>query len=194
MATMSTPETIMRTEPVRPLKRVEYERLAAEGFFEDEKVELLFGQVVPMTPVDPAHPESLYRLRRALERQLGERARVRDQSSFAASDISEPQPDVAVVPQVDYWTEHPTKAFLVVEVSRSSLRRDKIVKTALYGLAAVDEYWIINLVDEVVEVYRARHNGEWRQRTTHQRGDTIAMHAFPDVQIAISEILPPVQP
>jgi Uma2 family endonuclease len=191
METMSTPETVMRTEPIRPLKRVEYERLAAEGFFEDEKVELLFGQVVPMTPVDPAHPESLYRMRRALERQLGERARVRDQSSFAASEISEPQPDVAVVPEADYWSQHPAKAFLVVEVSRSSLRRDKVVKTVLYGLAEVDEYWIVNHVDEVVEVYRDRHNGEWRQRTTHQRGDTIAMHAFPDVQIAVSEILPP---
>ena len=192
MEDMSTPETILRSEPYRPLKRVEFERLAAEGFFDDEKVELLFGVVVPMTPIDPSHPESVYRFRRALERQLGERARVRDQSSFAASDISEPQPDLAVVPQADYWRDHPTKAFLVAEVARSSLRRDKVVKTSLYGLADVDEYWIVNHVEEVVEVYRDRHNGEWRQRTTHQRGDIIAMLAFPDVEIAVSEILPPV--
>ncbi len=193
MEAMSTPEVILRTEPVRPLKRVEYERLAAEGFFEDEQVELLFGMVVPMTPVDPAHPESVYRVRRALERQLGERAYVRDQSPYAASDISEPQPDIAVVPAIEYWREHPTRAFLVVEVARSSLRRDKGPKALLYGLAEVDEYWIVNHVDGVVEVYRDRHNGEWRQRTTHQRGDTIAMSAFPDVTIAVAEILPPVE-
>ncbi|HEY5924952.1 MAG TPA: Uma2 family endonuclease [Kofleriaceae bacterium] len=193
MEAMSNPETIMRTEPYRPLKRVEYERLAALGFFEDEKVELLFGVVVPMSPTDPAHHHSNYRLRRLLERTLGERAHVRDQSDFAASDISEPQPDLAVVPAIEYWQEHPSRAFLIIEVALSSLRKDKGPKALLYGLADVDEYWIVNHVDEVVEVYRDRHNGEWRQRTTHQRGDTIAMVAFPDVQIAVSEILPPVK-
>jgi Uma2 family endonuclease len=191
MEAMSNPETILRTEPVRPLKRVEYERLAAEGFFEDEQVELLFGMVVPMTPVDPAHPESVYRVRRALERQLGERAYVRDQSPYAASDISEPQPDIAVVPAIEYWREHPTRAFLVVEVARSSLRRDRKVKTKLYGLAHVDEYWIVNHVDRVVEVHRDPHEGTWRQVSLHHPGESIAMLAFPDVTIAVSDILPP---
>ncbi|HEU4615429.1 MAG TPA: Uma2 family endonuclease [Kofleriaceae bacterium] len=193
MEAMSNPETILRTEPVRPLKRVEYERLVSEGFFDDERVELLFGMVVPMSPVDPAHDESTYRVANMLRQRLGARARVREQAALAASDVSEPQPDVAVVPATDYWNEHPTKAFLIVEVARSSLRRDKGPKSLLYGLAEVDEYWIVNHVDGVVEVYRDRHNGEWRQRTTHQRGDTIAMSAFPDVTIAVAEILPPVQ-
>lgn len=193
MEAMSNPETILRTEPVRPLKRVEYERLVSEGFFDDERLELLFGMVVPMSPVDPAHDESTYRVANMLRQRLGARARVREQAALAASDVSEPQPDVAVVPATDYWNEHPTKAFLIVEVARSSLRRDKGPKSLLYGLAEVDEYWIVNHVDGVVEVYRDRHNGEWRQRTTHQRGDTIAMTAFPDVTIAVAEILPPVQ-
>jgi Uma2 family endonuclease len=193
METMSTPETVMRTEPTRPLKRVEYERLAAEGFFEDEKVELLFGAVVPMTPIDPSHSHSTTRLSTVFVRAVGDRAYVRVQQPLAASDISEPEPDIAVVPAIESWTDHPARAFLIVEVSRTSVRRDKGLKAVLYGLAAVDEYWIINLVDEVVEVYRERHNGEWRQRTTHQRGATIAMLAFPDVQIAVSEILPPIE-
>ena len=193
MESMSTPETIIRAnEPVRPLKRIEYERLAAEGFFDDERVELLFGMVVPMTPIDPAHSESTYCVRRLLERRLGERARVRQEQPLAASDISEPQPDLAVVASVEYWKEHPAKAFLVVEVSRSSLRKDKGPKAVLYGLAEVDEYWIVNHVAEVVEVYRDRHDGEWRHKSTHRRGETIAMLAFPDVTIAVSEILPPV--
>lgn len=191
MEAMSSPETILRTESYRPLKRVEYERLAAEGFFDDERVELLFGVVVPMSPIDPAHSESTTRIAEALRLGLATRARVREQNPLAASDISEPEPDVAVVPYADYWNEHPAKAFLIVEVARSSLRKDKGPKATLYGLAEVDEYWIVNHVESVVEVYRDRHNGEWRQRTTHQRGETIAMLAFPDVQIAVSEILPP---
>ena len=194
MKAMSSPETIFRSnQPVRPLKRVEYDRLAAEGFFADERVELLFGMVVPMTPPDPEHSESTYQVLRLIQARIGDRARVREQIPFAASDISEPEPDVIVYPDGDYWKEHPGKAFLVVEVSRSSLRKDKGPKTVIYGLADVDEYWIVNHVENVVEVYRDRHDGEWRQRTTHQRGDTIAMVAFPDVKIAVSEILPPVE-
>ena len=193
METMSSPETVLRIEPTRPLKRVEYERLATLGYFDEEQVELLFGLVVPMTPIDPAHSESTTCAADALRRQLAGRARVREQNPLAASDISEPQPDVAVVPNGQYWDDHPTKAFLIVEVARSSLRKDKGPKQLLYGLAEVDEYWIVNQVENVVEVYRDRHNGEWRQRTTHQRGDTIAMLAFPDVQIAVGEILPPVK-
>lgn len=189
---MTTPQMIVRANaPIRPLKRVEYERLAADGCFEDERVELLFGVVVPMAPIEPSHSESTEVIGEALRRKLGERARVRSQNPFAASDISEPEPDVLVVPNGDYWREHPARAYLVVEVARSSLERDRGPKLALYALAEVDEYWIVNHVDGVVEVYRGRHAGEWRSRSTHRRGDTIAMAAFPDVEVAVSEVMPP---
>jgi Uma2 family endonuclease len=189
---MATPETILQArEPIRPLKRVEFERLGAEGFFDDERVELLFGMVVPMTPIDPPHEESVYRIRTKLERGVGERARVR-QGAFAASEISEPIPDVLVVPPGEYWHAHPSRAFLVVEVSRSSLRKDSGLKATLYGSADVDEYWIIDHAHGVVVVHRDHRDGEWMTKSTHARGETIAMLAFPDVAIAVSEILPPV--
>lgn len=193
METMSNPETVLRAGlPYRPLKRVEYNRLVTEGYFENEKVELLFGMVVEMSPIDPAHVESSNVVGDALRVSLRQRALVRLGNPFAASDISEPEPDVMVVPpDYDGWHEHPSCAYLIVEVSRSSLRQDKGPKALLYGLAEVDEYWIVNHVENVVEVYRNRHAGEWRQRTTHHRGDTIRMVAFPDVEIAVSEILPP---
>lgn len=192
METMSGPETVLQSGlPYRPLKRVEYDLLVSEGYFDEERVELLFGMVVPMSPIDPAHSTSTELVADAIRRQIAGRARVREGNPFAASDVSEPEPDVMVFPDADYWREHPSKAFLVVEVSRSSLRIDKGPKAMLYGLAEVDEYWIVNHVENVVEVYRDRHAGEWRQRTTHQRGDTIRMVAFPDVEISISEILPP---
>jgi Uma2 family endonuclease len=97
-----------------------------------------------------------------------------------------------VVPKGDYWHEHPSRALLVIEVSRSSLRRDKGPKATLYGLAEVAEYWIVDQIHDLVEVYRDRHDGEWGTKATYRRGDTIAMLAFPDVQIIVSEILPPV--
>ena len=190
---MSSPETMIRAnEPIRPLKRVEYELLASRGCFEDERVELLFGMVVPMTPIDPAHSLSSYRIRRALESRLGDRAMVFEGRPFAASDISEPEPDVLVTPNASEWESHPASAHLIVEVARSSLRRDRGAKALLYGLAEVAEYWIVNHVEGVVEVYRDRHAGEWRRPLMHKRGETVAMLAFPDVEIAISDILTPI--
>jgi Uma2 family endonuclease len=192
METMSSPGTIIQSAlPYRPIKRVEYELLATQGYYDDERVELLFGLVVPMSPIDPAHSTSTNRIAQCLRKAIAERAELREGQPLAASDISEPQPDVMVVPNDDYWRKHPDRALLVVEVSRSSLKIDKGPKALLYGLAEVDEYWIVNHVEGVVEVYRDRHNGEWRQRTTHQRGDVIRMVAFPDVEVVVSEILPP---
>lgn len=177
--------------PVRPLKRVEYEKLAAEGFFKDERVELVFGVVVAMTPIDPAHGESVDRLDDMLRRQLAGRARVRCQGAFAATEDSEPQPDIYVFPNGDYWDAQPDRAYLVIEVARSSLDYDRDTKSLLYGVSQVDEYWIVNHAEDVIEVYRDRHDGRWRTMTTHRRGETIAMVGFPDVQIAVTDVLPP---
>jgi len=173
----------------RPMKRVEYERLAAEGFFEDEKVELLFGMVVPMAPIDQRHSESVRRVYDALVRQLSGRAVAYCQTSFAASDDSEPEPEVYVVPEAN-WNEHPSSALLVVEVARSSLRRDR-AKRLIYQKAEVDEYWIVNHPDRCVEVYRDCRNRVWQSITTYQRGQTVSPLAFPDVVITVDDILPP---
>jgi Uma2 family endonuclease len=175
---------------LRPIKRVEYDRLVAIGAFEDERVELLFGMVVPMAPIDPAHSESVDRVACLLRDQLAARARVRIQSSFAATDDSEPEPDVFVVPQQSYWTAHPDRAFLIVEVARSSLRRDR-AKRLVYGRADVDEYWIVNHPDRCVEVYRDRQAGAWRSVTTHHDGEVLRPLAFPDVEVPVGALLPP---
>ena len=180
-------------EKIRALRRVEFRRLASEGFFENERVELLFGMVVEMSPPSPEHNESVYRVHRLVDRRVGDRAQVRCQLSFAASDVSEPLPDVFVVPNGDYWKDHPTRAHLVIEVSRASLQRDKRIKRKLYALAEVEEYWIVNHVDDVVEVYRDpdRMSGQWGSTKLCRRGESVAMLAFPDVAIPVDDILPP---
>lgn len=192
---MSVPDvSIFANQPIRRMTRAEYHQLGNAGFFGEEKVELLFGVVVPKMAIDQAHIHSTYIVRSLLERALGDRATVYSPSVFAASDISEPEPDLMVVPpSAASWTEHPSSAYLVVEIARSSVVRDQGVKALLYGLSEVEEYWIVNHVDEVVEVYRDRHEGEWRTKTVHGRGERVAMLRFPDVEIAVSDILPPIE-
>ncbi len=189
---MSRPaaEELFLNDGIRPLKRTEFDKLVAEGCFDDERVELLFGMVVEMSPPDPEHGESLFRLAEMLSKQVGTRAIVRNQLPFAATENSEPQPDIYVIPYGDYWHEHPTRSLLVVEVSRSSLRRDR-AKQAIYADASVDEYWIVNHKKNCVEVYRDARDGEWLTKTTHGRGEVLTLLAFPDVKIPIDEILPP---
>lgn len=180
-------------QPIRPLKRVEYDRLVAEGFFEDEKVELIYGMVVAMSPIDPAHSESVYRLDRILNKALEGRATIQSQRPLAATEDSEPEPDVLVLPLRDYWKEHPSTAHLIIEVARSSLRHDRVVKAELYGLSDVREYWIVNHVHGVVEVYRDRTDGHWKSIQTYGRGQSISPVAFPDVVIPVGEIMPPTE-
>ena len=184
--------SIFANEPIRRMTRAEYHRLGDAGFFGEEKVELLFGVVVGMTPIDRAHIVSTNVLRRLLERALGERAAVYSPSVLAVSDISEPEPDLMVVPpNAESWTEHPSAAYLVIEIARTSLARDQGVKAVLYGMSDVEEYWIVNHVDDVIEVYRDRDAGAWRSKTVHRRGECVAMLRFPDVEIPVSDILPP---
>jgi Uma2 family endonuclease len=193
---MNSMETIdlslLDGEPIRRMRRVEYEQLAKAGHFEDERVELLFGVVVPMAPIDPAHVESTHRIADRLRLQLGARAYVRIQAPFAASEWSEPEPDVFAMPPGEYWDDHPDRAYLVVEVSRSSLRRDRGLKAKLYARASVEEYWIVDHVHQHIEVLREPRDGIWHVQTIVQRGDVIEMRRFPDVRIAVAAILPPV--
>lgn len=182
---------MLAREKLRPLKRVEYDRLVSEGYFENERVELLFGMVVEMPPPSPEHVESVRRAHWLLARMLEGRAHVSAQSPYAASDDSEPEPDVFVAPNGDYWHHHPERAFLVIEVAESSLDRDRGPKRLLYASGHVDEYWIVNHDDRVVEVYRDAAAGTWRSVATYKPGDSIAMQAFPDVQLAVADVLPP---
>ncbi len=178
-------------QPVRGLKRSEYDRLVALGVFGDERVELVFGTVVAMSPIDPAHTEAVATLDEWLQRALAGRARIRCQSSFAATDDSEPEPDIYVTPLGTYWREHPSRAYLVIEVARSSLAYDRNEKALLYGISEVDEYWIVDQLNGLVEVRRDRRDGTWRSVQTYRRGDTISVLAFPDVSIAVADVLAP---
>lgn len=178
------------SDQLRPLLRSEYDELIRQGKFQGEKIELLFGVLVRMTPIGAPHSSTVTRITNLFVRLLpDERASVRCQQPFAALLDSEPEPDVVLAPPGEYDREHPERTLLVVEVSDSSLSRDRGLKQRLYALAGVPEYWIVNLVDEVIEVYTEPFDDVFGQLTTYTKGQTLRPLAFPELEIRVDQIL-----
>jgi Uma2 family endonuclease len=140
----------------RRWRRVEYDRLVELGMFTGERVELLDGCLVVREPQGSAHAAMVGQVGDVLRRAFGAEWHVRLQAPVALDDESEPEPDVALVAGAfrDYLGEHPARPVLVVEVADSSLRLDRRMKSGLYARARLREYWIVNLVDRRLEVYR----------------------------------------
>lgn len=179
-------------ESIRPLRRTEYDRLVTLGVFGQERIELLHGMLVTMSPQGSPHAAVTRLLNKLLVPALGERALVQIQAPLAVSDHSEPEPDVAVLaPSADgYAAGHPETAFLVVEVAASSLTIDRQVKAALYAGAGVPEYWIVDVVGGQVEVYTGPEPEGYTRVTRHGRDQTLRLRAFPDVALPVADFLP----
>jgi Uma2 family endonuclease len=167
---------------------VEYESLVERGLLDDSRVELLLGTLVDMTPQGPLHASAVRFLAERFIRALPGSVQTRVQSPLALSDDSEPEPDIAVVPAGDYRESHPGRAVLVVEVSDTSLDKDRGVKTALYATAGIPEFWLVNLPDRVVEVHRQPSAGRYSAIETARIGGTIAPAAFPSLRLEVGEI------
>ena len=141
----------------RRFSRVEYEKLIDLGVFQPgEPIELIGGELLVAEPQGAAHYTAICKTARALEAAFGPGWNVRTQGPVGLDDESEPEPDVAVVPGSldDYRRAHPSRPVLTVEVSESSLRIDRQHKGSLYARAGLADYWVLNLVDRVLEVYR----------------------------------------
>ncbi|WP_394822948.1 Uma2 family endonuclease [Pendulispora albinea] len=170
------------------IRRVDYEKMAESGVFGDSHVELLYGLIVQMSPKGPLHDGTIDILAKLFIRQLGDRTTVRIQNAFAASDGSEPEPDITIVPPGDYRKAHPEKALLVIEVADSSLETDREAKARLYAECGVPEYWVVNVRDGIVEVHTEIVRGAYTRVQPHRHGDHIRLVAFPDVEIAVSDV------
>lgn len=172
----------------RPLRRVEYERLVELGVFGEERLELIEGELVPMSPQGSKHAFIIELLNDLLATAVRPRARVRVQSSFAASDTSMPEPDLAVVARESHRAAHPDEAFLVIEVSSSSLRDDLEWKVPLYARANVQELWVIDVEGEQVLVHTDAVAGRWRHVEQVGREGLLSPRAFPDVSLAVTAL------
>jgi len=176
--------------PTAPLSRREFDELTRRGVLDDARVELIYGRVVSMSPQGASHSYGVTELARMLILAVGSKGRVRIQMPLAVSDSSEPEPDIALVPPGDYLDDHPTSAWLVIEVAESSLARDR-AKARVYAAAGVAEYWIVNLVEEVFEVHAGPSGEGYARVTRHGRGARLRVPQLLDVEVAVSEVLPP---
>ena len=169
--------------PVRRFTVDEYHRMIQTGILtEDDRVELLEGWIVPKMPHNPPHASVLDQSQETLRNVLPPGWRLRIQSAITTPD-SEPEPDIAVVqgPANRYRTRHPEPLDIgmLAEVSDSTLANDRGLKAQLYARAGIAVYWIINLVDNQVEVYTDPTGPDpsphYRQRQDYRAGDTIAL-------------------
>jgi Uma2 family endonuclease len=184
----------------RRWKRVEYDRLVETGFFRPgDPIELLGGQLIVAEPQGSGHFAAIRAVEDALRAAFGGGWDVRTQGPLALDDESEPEPDVAVVPGSfrDYVVEHPSRPVLVVEVSESSLVLDRHHKGSLYARAGLAEYWIVNLVDRVLEVHRApapdpAASAGWRYASIEALGSdaSVSPLALPPARIPVADLLP----
>jgi Uma2 family endonuclease len=180
---------LLAPERIRPLSRCEYDALVASGHFADERIELLDGMLVAMSPQDPLHANTVSRLAERLTERLRGRAHVQTQCPIAIGGRSEPEPDIAVVPVGDYSREHPDHAFLLVEVASSSLRKDREVKGRLYAEASIPEYWLVNLEGNQIEVFTDPRDGRYTSSRIASGEDEITPRSFTDASLPVAAIL-----
>lgn len=195
VADMTEPAPTAPEQPARYTVE-QYFALVDRGVLEpDDKVELLEGVVVAMAPEGLWHTNGVRLVARALTRAVGTRAYVDQQHCLIAGALSVPEPDVAVLPGMleDYLTHHPAHALLAVEVADSSLVQDRLTKAGIYGAAGVLEYWIVARRGDHVQVATNPIPAERRYATVRiaRRGEVITLAAFPDVQVAVDDLLPP---
>jgi len=169
--------------------RAEYDRMVEIGLFDNEKVELLKGYIVRMSPQKSRHAGAVQYLTHFFVQTLGGsgRASVRVQLPLAAGPDSEPEPDVALVPAAAYRDRHPDTAFLIIEVAETSLAADR-EKAEIYAEGGVSEYWIVDTEHEIVEVHSEIVGGVYARVTPYRRGQAIAPLAFPDVMLSVSDV------
>ena len=172
----------------------EYHQMAASGILtEDDRVELIRGEIVEMSPIGRFHAACVRRLIRLFSQRLGDRALVDAQDPVELEDNSEPQPDLTLLQLRDdfYAGGHPQSEdiFLLVEVADTTVETDRQVKIPLYAEYNIREVWLVDIKKECLEVYRQPSPNGYQEIQKYQRGQTVSVQAFPDVIFTVDEVL-----
>lgn len=182
---------------LRRWKRVEYDRLVDLGVFDREPVELIGGQLIVAEPQNTYHAVGVGKSGDALRAVLPPGWIVRVQMPIALDDESAPEPDVALArgSHDDYLGSHPQLVALVIEVADSSLLFDRRDKGSLYARGGVQDYWIVNVIDRVVEVYRdpqpdtsSPYGWHYRSAERFTAPSVIVPLALPSIRIAVADL------
>ncbi|HYW18747.1 MAG TPA: Uma2 family endonuclease [Nodularia sp. (in: cyanobacteria)] len=185
------------TLPLRLWTVEEYHRMAEAGIFGvDERVELLEGKIIWMIAKGTAHRLAVGRTDYLLKNRLGNRAWVSIQNLIKLNERSEPEPDIAVVKvdDLDYADHHPTtsEVYLIIEVADSSLKLDCETKEKAYSQAGITDYWVLDVTSRQLHVFREPTQEGYKNQVILAEDATISPLEFPDLQIVVLEMLPPV--
>jgi Uma2 family endonuclease len=184
---------------LRRWNRTEYDRLVELGVFERDPVELVGGQLIVAEPQSAYHASAIRTVDYAVRAILPPGWIVSVQSPVSLDEESEPEPDLVVVPgrPTDYRHEHPARPALAIEVAESSLAFDREHKGSLYARAGIQDYWIVNLVDRVLEIYRdpapdasAPYGWRYRSVTTLAPPAVVVPLALATAQLTVADLLP----
>jgi len=173
----------------------EFERMVHAGVFaSDDRVELIEGEIIEMTPIGLPHASIVDRLTMLIARRLGDRTIVRVQGPVGFATLhSRPQPDLALLrPRKDYYATRVPSAhdiFLLIEVMDTSVKYDRRRKAPLYARAGVRELWLVDIPARVLDVQRAPSADGYRDVRTLRRGQSLTPLAVPDVTLAVDDIL-----
>ncbi len=176
----------------------DYHQMIEAGILdEDDRVELLEGKIVCMSPQRPFHAASVQRSSRLLFNLLSDRAEIRVQLPVILGNDSEPEPDLAVVrfDNYEYSFRHPEvlDIYLLIEVADSTIAKDRKQKARIYAKNQVLEYWILDLQKRQVYVFRQPEENIYREELILSSNDSIAMQAFPNEAIALDAMFPMMQ-
>ena len=177
----------------RRFTRAEYYRMAEAGILgEDDRVELIEGEILQMSPIGDRHTAFIINLNQRLVLRLAGLALVSIQSPVVLTEDTEPQPDLAVLRlRAVPYKERGARAedvLLLIEVADSSLAYDRTTKLRLYAAAGIPEYWIVDCTTESVEIYRNPGPTGYRDVTRATGTATLTLQAFPDVELTTTEI------
>ena len=173
----------------------EYQRMAETGILSDrDRVELIHGEILAMSPIGPRHGAAVDRATRAMVNVTGDRAIVRVQGSVGLDEYNQPQPDIVLLrPKADYYaSSNPTPAdiLLIVEVADTSLEYDRGPKEQLYAEARVPEYWVADVQNDCLFASSEPHDRSYRQVRQFHRGDLIAPLLLPECRLLVDVLLP----
>ena len=172
----------------------QYRRMGEFGIFsEDERLELVCGDVIQMSPIRERHAACVAILTQFITLRLRRSVIVRVQNPVQLDDYSEPQPDIAVLKRRDDFYRHahpkPEDVLLVIGVSDSTLEYDRTVKVALYAGAGIPEAWLVNLPEERIEVYGDPAGGEYQTVRSYARRRKLQSHTLAALRLSVSKVL-----
>lgn len=195
-AILEIQETVSTANPgvvrPRPISVREYDRMIEIGLFdEDERIELLNGEIVKVMPKGTKHSSVNDKTTRFFYRTIGDKAIIRNQNPIVLDDLSEPEPDIVLAKpdENEYAERHPAPAdiLLVMEISDTTLQYDRDVKSHFYARAGIRQYLLLNLTDETVEDYREPAPDGYGYKKTYRRSDSLSLVEFPDVEINLAD-------